>query len=159
MRWSAFWCALLLATPAALAQSPRDQALQPDAAYLDGDWAVGDAPRCGDPAGELLSFDDDGTMVARHAGHVLAVGYWALRGTHRLDLTLLTPPGAPERLLDIEVASGTALRVGALTFDVEPDAFRLVAAPGDVMRGADLTRCPRPARPWLARPMQAGRCA
>jgi hypothetical protein len=118
------------------------------ATYLVGTWALGSLEACDAATGEHLTFAADGTFVATLHGAASATGFWQLDG-HELELHLVAAPAVfddPASEAD-DVLAGLAGQytyyyAKGLTFDIEPDAFRTVVVMGDIMRGADLHRCP-----------------
>ena len=137
---SAHVCAATIAGVAWADDMPAD--------YLVGTWALGTVEACAEPAGEQLSFKADGTFASFLDGMPSATGFWQLEG-HELELHMVSSPASfddPSTSEDDLLAELDGryeyYHAKGLTFDVEPDAFRMVATMGDVMRGADLYRCP-----------------
>jgi hypothetical protein len=115
--------------------------------YLVGTWALGSAEACELDTGERLIFAADGTFTSTLDGEPSAAGFWQLT-EHDLELHMVSSPAYfddPERT-DDDVLAGFAgqydyFYARGLTFDVEPDDFRVVVNMGDTMRGANLFRC------------------
>jgi hypothetical protein len=133
-------CALALAGGALADDVPED--------YLVGTWALGGAEACEVATGERLIFAADGTFTSTLDGEPSAAGFWQLT-EHELELHMVSSPAYfddPERSDDDMLASlagqYTYYYARGLTFDVEPDDFRVVVNMGETMRGADLHRCP-----------------
>ena len=115
--------------------------------YLPGSWAVGSVDACSGEAGEKLAFAADGTFEETLRGEATAVGFWHL-AEDRLDLHMVTSPAffddpatSADDALAAQAGQYTYYFAKGLMFDIEPDAFRMVATLGDQMRGADLFRC------------------
>jgi hypothetical protein len=132
-------CALALAGGVLADEPPED--------YLVGTWALGGAAACEAATGERLIFAADGTFASTLDGEPSAAGFWQLT-EHELELHMVSSPAYfddPARSDDDILASldgqyGYYYARG-LTFDVEPDDFRVVVNMGETMRGADLHRC------------------
>lgn len=133
-------CALAIAGGALADAVPED--------YLVGTWALGGAEACDSDEGERLVFAADGTFTSTLDGEPSAAGFWQLT-EHDLELHMVSSPAYfddPDRTDDDVLASlegqYTYYYARGLTFDVEPDEFRIVVDMADTMRGADLYRCP-----------------
>jgi hypothetical protein len=133
--------ALLLASTAWPAELSKD--------YLNGTWGVGGSDACGQAIREQITFNPDGTFSAARAGQPTAVGFWHLVQDN-LDLHMISSPAFfddPTTKLD-DALSAFAGQYGyfyakALLFDVNDNNFRMVASLGDMLRGANLVRCPK----------------
>jgi hypothetical protein len=116
--------------------------------YLAGTWGVGGAAACGVETTEHITFDPNGTFSAVRADQPTAVGFWHLV-LDNLDLHMISSPAFfddPTSSLD-DALSEFAGQYGyfyakALLFDVSDNDFRMVANMGQMMRGANLGRCP-----------------
>ena len=133
-------CALAIAGSAWADDVPAD--------YLVGTWALGGAEACESASGERLIFAADGTFTSTLDGDPSAAGFWQLTG-HDLELHMVSSPAYfddPDRTDDDLLASLEGqydyFYARGLTFDVEPESFRVVVNMADTMRGADLNRCP-----------------
>lgn len=116
--------------------------------YLPGVWAMGSAEACAANSGERLDFAADGTFTGSLHGSPTVAGFWQL-ADDELELHMVTSPAFfddPATDADDALASHagqyTYYYAKGLMFDIEPDAFRVVANMGDQMQGADLFRCP-----------------
>lgn len=116
--------------------------------YLPGSWAVGSAEACAAGTGERLTFGADGAFSGTLHGSPTAAGFWQ----RDEDLLMLHMVASPAFFDDPATDADDALAAHAgqysyyfargLMFDIEPDAFRVVATMGDQMQGANLFRCP-----------------
>lgn len=118
------------------------------AGYLPGSWAIGSAEVCAAGSGERLAFAADGTFEGTLDGKPTAAGFWHL-AEDVLELHMVTSPAffddprtAADDALAAHAGQYTYYFAKGLMFDIEPDAFRMVATLGDQMRGANLFRCP-----------------
>jgi hypothetical protein len=117
--------------------------------YLSGTWAVGGSDACGQATTEQITFKPNGTFSSERAGQPTAVGFWHLIQDN-LDLHMISSPAFfddPTTKLD-DALQAYAGQYGyffarALLFDVNDNDFRMVANLGDMMRGANLARCPK----------------
>ena len=133
-------CAFALASAAWSAELSKD--------YLAGTWAVGGIAACGTASAEQMKFVPDGTFSAMREDKPTAVGFWFLVEDN-LDLHLITSPAffddpntRADDLLSSFAAQFSYFYAQALLFDVADDDFRMVASMGNMMRGANLGRCP-----------------
>ena len=129
--------ALALAS-AAFAQDPSDEI--PDG-YLEGTWAIGGSEACGADTTEHLSFDVNGTFTTVQGDQSTAVGFWHLVDD-KLDLHMVSSPAFFDDQLQPFTGQYTYYYAQALLFDIEDQAFRMVAYMGGQLRGANLARCP-----------------
>jgi hypothetical protein len=117
--------------------------------YLTGTWGVGGTAACGQASTEEITFKADGTFSSERAGQPTAVGFWHVVQDN-LDLHMISSPAFfddPTTKLD-DALQAYAGRYGyfyakALLFDVNDNDFRMVASLGDMLRGANLGRCPK----------------
>jgi hypothetical protein len=124
----------------ALAQETAPPDEIPDG-YLEGTWAIGGADGCGADAAEHLVFDADGTFTAVQGGKPTATGFWHLEDD-KLDLHMVSSPAFFDDELQPFTGQYTYYYAQALVFDIEDQAFRMVAYLGGQLRGANLARCP-----------------
>jgi hypothetical protein len=117
--------------------------------YLAGTWGVGGSDACGRPTTEQITFKPDGTFSAARGGQPTAVGFWHLVQDN-LDLHMISSPAFfddPTTKLDDALQAYAGLYgyfyAKALLFDVKDNDFRMVANLGDMLRGANLVRCPK----------------
>lgn len=116
--------------------------------YLAGSWVIGAAEACTADTGERLTFGPDGAFSAALHGSPTAAGFWE----RDEDVLLLHMLASPAFFDDPATDTDDALAAHAgqytyyfakgLMFDIEPDAFRVVATMGDQLQGANLFRCP-----------------
>jgi hypothetical protein len=118
-------------------QEPEDEI--PDG-YLEGTWAIGDAQACDNPTTEHLTFDADGTFMAKQGDASTAVGFWHLVDD-KLDLHMVSSPAFFGDQLQPFAGQYTYYYAQALLFDIEDQGFRMVAYMGGQLRGANLARC------------------
>jgi hypothetical protein len=130
--------AVALASAALAQETPPDEIPE---GYLEGTWGIGGAEACGADATEHLTFDADGTFSAVQAGKPTAVGFWHLVDDH-LDLHMVSSPAFFDDQLQPFTGQYTYYYAQALVFDIEDQAFRMVAYLGGQLRGANLARCP-----------------
>jgi hypothetical protein len=133
-------CAVVMAFAAWSDQLPDD--------YLPGTWAIGGADACKAPATEHLTFSPDGTFEAMRDGQPSATGFWHLV-EDVLDLHMVSSPAFfddPKTTVDDALSELAGqyqyYYAKALLFDIEPDGFRAVATMGNMLRGANYSRCP-----------------
>ena len=131
--------AIALASTAMAQETPPPDEIP--AGYLEGTWGIGAAAACGVDTTEHLSFGADGTFSAVQAGKPTAVGFWHLVDD-RLDLHMVSSPAFFDDELQPFTGQYTYYYAQALVFDIEDQAFRMVAYLGGQLRGANLTRCP-----------------
>jgi hypothetical protein len=120
------------------------QAPKPDEipeGYLTGTWGVGDAEACGAETTEHITFDANGSFTATQGGQPTAVGFWRLTDPN-LDLHMVSSPAFFDDQLQPFAGQYTYYYAKALLFDIEDQAFRMVAYMGGQLRGANLARCP-----------------
>jgi hypothetical protein len=132
-------CAVILTWAAWADEVPDD--------YLPGTWAIGGVEACGAPAAEQITFDPDGTFRAVRDGQPTATGFWHLV-EDVLDLHMISSPAFFD---DPATTSDDALSdfagqyeyfyAKALLFDIAPEGFRTVATMGNLLRGANYSRC------------------
>jgi hypothetical protein len=116
--------------------------------YLPGTWGIGGTEACGGAGTEHITFDPDGTFEVVQDGTATAVGFWHLV-EDVLDLHMVSSPAFfddPNASFD-DVLGDLAGQYQyfyskALLFDIEPDGFRAVASMGNLLRGANYSRCP-----------------
>jgi hypothetical protein len=109
--------------------------------YLPGTWAIGGVEACGGAEAEIITFDPDGTFAAAHGGQPTATGFWHLV-EDVLDLHMVSSPAFFGNQLQPFAGQYTYYYAQALLFDIEDQAFRMVAYMGGQLRGANLARCP-----------------
>jgi hypothetical protein len=116
--------------------------------YLPGTWAIGGAEACKAPASEHITFAPDGTFEAAHGNQPTATGFWHLV-EDVLDLHMVSSPAFfddPTTDFDDPLSNFAGqyqyYYAKALLFDLEPDGFRAVATMGNMLRGANYSRCP-----------------
>jgi hypothetical protein len=116
--------------------------------YLPGTWAIGGTEACSAPAAEHVTFAPDGTFKAVHGEQPTAAGFWHLV-EDVLDLHMVSSPGFfddPAVTFDDPLSNFAGqyqyYYAKALLFDIEPDGFRAVATMGNMLRGANYSRCP-----------------
>jgi hypothetical protein len=140
-RLVAFLAMPVLALALASAASAQEVPDEIPEGYLEGTWGIGGAEACGADATEHLSFDADGTFSAVQGGKPTAVGFWHLVDD-RLDLHMVSSPAFFDDQLQPFTGQYTYYYAQALVFDIEDQAFRMVAYLGGQLRGANLARCP-----------------
>jgi hypothetical protein len=143
-------CVAFLAAPAfavalvsaALAQGVPEEIPDeiPDG-YLEGTWAIGGSEACGADATEHVRFDADGTFTTVQGEQPTATGFWHLVDD-KLDLHMVSSPAFFDDQLQPFAGQYTYYYAQALVFDIEDQAFRMVAYMGGQLRGANLGRCP-----------------
>jgi hypothetical protein len=116
--------------------------------YLPGTWAIEGADACKALATEHITFDPDGTFEAVRGDQATATGFWHLV-EDVLDLHMVSSPAFfddPTTTADDALSSFAGqyqyFYAKALLFDIEPDGFRAVATMGNMLRGANYSRCP-----------------
>lgn len=116
--------------------------------YLPGTWAIGGTEACKGQATEHITFDPDGTFEAVRGNQPTATGFWHLV-EDVLDLHMVSSPAFfddPTSDFDDPLSNLAGqyqyFYAKALMFDIEPDGFRAVATMGNMLRGADYSRCP-----------------
>jgi hypothetical protein len=109
--------------------------------YLEGTWAIGDSEACGAGTAEHFRFDADGTFATVQGGEPTATGFWHLVDD-KLDLHMVSSPAFFDDQLQPFAGQYTYYYAQALVFDIEDQAFRMVAYMGGQLRGANLARCP-----------------
>jgi hypothetical protein len=136
---STFAVALASATSA---QEPSGEMLEeiPDG-YLEGTWGIGGSEACGAATTEHFRFAADGTFTTVQADQPTAVGFWQLTDD-KLDLHMVSSPAFFHDQLQPFAGQYTYYYAQALLFDIEDQAFRMVAYLGGQLRGANLVRCP-----------------
>jgi hypothetical protein len=127
---------------AAFAQAPGDAVPDeiPDG-YLEGTWAIGGSEACGDATTEHFRFAADGTFSTVQRDQPTATGFWHLVDD-KLDLHMVSSPAFFHDQLQPFSGQYTYYYAQALLFDIEDQAFRMVAYLGGQLRGANLARCP-----------------
>ena len=130
--------AVALASAALAQETPPDEIPE---GYLEGTWGIGGAEACGADATEHLIFDADGTFSAMQDGKPTATGFWHLVDDE-LDLHMVSSPAFFDDQLQPFTGQYTYYYAQALVFDIEDQAFRMVAYLGGQLRGANLARCP-----------------
>ena len=116
--------------------------------YLPGTWAIGGADACKAPATEHITFHPDGTFETVQGAQPTATGFWTLV-EDILDLHMVSSPAffddpttnVDDALSDL-AGQYQYYYAKALLFDIEPDGFRAVATMGNLLRGANYSRCP-----------------
>jgi hypothetical protein len=115
--------------------------------YLPGTWAIGGADDCQAPAAERITFDPDGTFRAVRGEQPTATGFWHLV-EDVLDLHMVSSPAFfddPATSFDDALSDFAGqyeyFYAKALLFDIAPDGFRAVATMGNMLRGANYSRC------------------
>jgi hypothetical protein len=116
--------------------------------FLPGTWGIGGPEACGSAGTEHITFDQNGTFRVFRDGEATAVGFWALV-EDILDLHIIASPASfddPTTTFDDAlgglVGQYQYFYAKGLLFDIEPNAFRMVATMGDRLRGANYARCP-----------------
>jgi hypothetical protein len=116
--------------------------------YLPGTWAIGGTEACKGQATEHITFDPDGTFEAVRGNQPTATGFWHLV-EDVLDLHMVSSPAFfddPTSDFDDPLSNLAGqyqyFYAKALMFDIEPGGFRAVATMGNMLRGADYSRCP-----------------
>lgn len=131
--------AISLASPA-FAQDPEVPDEIPDG-YLEGTWAIGGSAACGAATTEHFRFAADGTFSTEQRNQPTATGFWQLTDD-KLDLHMVSSPAFFHDQLQPFAGQYTYYHAQALLFDIEDQAFRMVAYMGGQLRGANLGRCP-----------------
>ena len=116
--------------------------------YLPGTWAIGGADACKSPGTEHITFHPDGTFETVQGAQPTATGFWHLV-EDVLDLHMVSSPAffddpatnVDDALSDL-AGQYQYYYAKALLFDIEPDGFRAVATMGNLLRGANYSRCP-----------------
>jgi hypothetical protein len=116
--------------------------------YLPGTWATGGAEACGTPAAEHITFDPDGTFRTVRGDQPTATGFWIWSRTCSTCTMVSSPaffddPAAKsDDVLSSLAGQYQYYYANALLFDITPDGFRTVASMGNMLRGANYSRCP-----------------
>jgi hypothetical protein len=115
--------------------------------YLPGTWAIGGAQACSTPAAEHITFDPDGTFRTVRGEQPTAAGFWH-QVEDVLDLHMVSSPAFfddPATKFDDALSDFAGqyqyFYAKGLLFDIKPDGFRMVATMGNILRGANYTRC------------------
>ncbi len=134
-------CAFTMASAAWSAELTKD--------YLAGIWGVGGADACGGATNENITFRSDGTFEASRGGQATATGFWHLV-ENILDLHMVSSPAffddpttTADDALSAFAGQYNYYYAKAMLFDVEDNAFRMVASMNNALRGANLGRCPK----------------
>jgi hypothetical protein len=90
---------------------------------------------------EHFRFAADGTFTTVQANQPTSVGFWQLTDD-KLDLHMVSSPAFFHDQLQPFAGQYTYYYAQALLFDIEDQAFRMVAYLGGQLRGANLGRCP-----------------
>jgi hypothetical protein len=116
--------------------------------YLPGSWAIGGPDACKAPTTEHITFHPDGTFETVQGAQPTATGFWALV-EDVLDLHMVSSPAFfddPTTNVDDALSELAGqyqyYYAKALLFDIEPGGFRAVASMGNMLRGANYSRCP-----------------
>ncbi|MGH6917348.1 MAG: hypothetical protein ACREJ0_06545 [Geminicoccaceae bacterium] len=126
---------------AALAQQAPDESPEIPDGYLEGTWAIGGGEACGTETAEHFRFAADGTFTTVQGDQPTATGFWHLVDD-KLDLHMVSSPAFFDDQLQPFAGQYTYYYAQALLFDIEDQAFRMVASMGGQLRGANLARCP-----------------
>jgi hypothetical protein len=90
---------------------------------------------------EHITFDANGTFTTVQGGKPTATGFWQLTDD-KLDLHMVSSPAFFDDQLRPFTGQYTYYYAQALLFDIEDQAFRMVAYLAGQLRGANLGRCP-----------------
>jgi len=132
--------AMFMAALASAASAAQAASMSPE--YLTGRWTTGGRELCTKPEHEQTWFRKDGTFATEHNGKAVAVGFWQVE-EDLLDMQILAAP-VPHAVPGATPADYTLVHVGALTFDVADDQFRMVQDLNGVLQGLNMFRCPVP---------------
>ena len=133
--------AVALASGAFAQDSPEEVPDEIPDGYLEGTWAIGGSEACGAETTEHMTFDANGTFATVQGGEPTATGFWHLVDD-KLDLHMVSSPAFFDDQLQPFAGQYTYYYAQALLFDIEDQAFRMVAYMGGQLRGANLARCP-----------------
>jgi len=109
--------------------------------YLAGTWVVGGVDACGAATTEHITFDANGSFTAVQTGQPTALGFWQLVDD-KLDLHMVSSPAFFGDHLQPFAGQYAYYPAQALLFDIQEQAFRMVAYMNGQLRGANLARCP-----------------
>ena len=133
--------AVALAAAASAQQGPGEVPDEIPDGYLNGTWAIDGSEACGSDATEHWTFDDNGTFSTVQGDQPTAVGFWHLLDD-RLDLHMVSSLAFFGDQLQPFAGQYTYYYAQALLFDIEDQAFRMVAYMSGQLRGSNLARCP-----------------
>jgi hypothetical protein len=108
--------------------------------YLSGSWGIGNPEACA-ATSEVIAFDANGSFGATQGGQPTAQGFWQL-DDDRLDLHMVSSPAFFGDHLQPFAGQYGYYHAQALLFDIQEQAFRMVAYMDGQLRGANLVRCP-----------------
>lgn len=109
--------------------------------YLAGSWAIGGAEACAAATTERITFDANGSFGATQGDQPTAQGFWQL-DDDKLDVHMVSSPAFFGTHLQAFAGQYGYYHAQALLFDIEDQAFRMVAYMDGQLRGANLVRCP-----------------